>query len=84
MIFTTACPSSSLEEECGVGPLGSVARSKLSSVEETSPFFKLNTFLASKAGVEQTSTRMKKREIELDLAMYNGETVSSKKLIRGF
>ena len=61
--------SLSLEEECGVGPLGREARSKLSYIEETSPFFKHNTFLASKAGVEQTSTRMKIREIELDLAM---------------
>ena len=61
--------SLSLEEECGVGPLGREARSKLSYIEETSPFFKHNTFLASKAGVEQTNTRMKIREIELDLAM---------------
>ena len=40
-------------------------RSKLSTTMETSPFFKLNRFLASKAGVEQTG----RREIELDLAM---------------
>ena len=58
------------KEECGGGsPLGREVRSKLYSTVETSPFFKLNSFLASKAGVEQTSRRIKIREIELDLAM---------------
>lgn len=62
--------------------MGREGRIRLSSIEETPPFFSmLNNFLASKAEMESTSTRMKIRGTEeLDLAMRTGgEEISSQR-----